>query len=258
MALAGEPHVLVVAGSDSSGGAGIVRDIETIAAFGLRSCVAVTAVTVQTHDMVRDVAMLPASLITKQIYAALEANPVMSIKTGMLGTAEAVLAVTGVLRQAPGIPVIVDPVLVSSSGRALLDADAVTLLLEALLPLATLVTPNIPELAYLTDRDPARGREEVLRQARLLLERGANAVLVKGGHAEGDMATDLLLGKDLSVQSFAARRLPGTIRGTGCMLASAIAARLAQGGKLEEAVSDAKDYVFRQMTKRLLTTPDVY
>jgi hydroxymethylpyrimidine kinase/phosphomethylpyrimidine kinase len=252
MALTGEPHVLVIAGSDSSGGAGIARDIETVAAFGIRSCVAVTAVTAQTHDGVCSVDFMPAELIAEQMWTALTANRVAAIKIGMLGTAETVAAVTSVLRSLHDIPVVLDPILASSSGRSLLEIDAIGPVKTDLMSLCTLVTPNLIELALLCDAETATTEDALAKQSQHLVLDGARAVLVKGGHAEGRHSTDILFRPDQPPIRFDAPRLMGGMRGTGCMLASAIAAGLAQDTSLEECVGRAKQYVF----KKYSTGPD--
>lgn len=241
------PHVLIVAGSDSSGGAGLSRDIETVAAFGLRSCVAVTAVTVQTHRAVRHIELVAPDIVTAQISAAIEANPVRAIKMGMLGAAETIEAVASAIVRHPGIPVVLDPVLVSTSGRALLPGEAIRLLQSRLMPLCRLVTPNLPEISVLTESPPAEDEAEILRQGAALLEAGPAAVLVKGGHASGNVSTDLLLEKGESVRRFSTARQSSDIRGTGCMLASAITAGLALGFPLPRSVSNAKQYVFDRL-----------
>ncbi|WEZ82388.1 hydroxymethylpyrimidine/phosphomethylpyrimidine kinase [Rhizobium sp. 32-5/1] len=170
MALVEPPCVLVVAGSDSSGGAGMARDIETIATLGGKTCLAVTAITVQTHHSVRQVLTLDADLVAAQIRAALEANSVSAVKIGMLGTQAIVAAVASVLRNHPQLPVILDPVLVSSSGGLLLPGDALDCLKQDLLPLCHLITPNLPELAVFSGAlRPAEDDEEAIVQAGLFL-----------------------------------------------------------------------------------------
>ncbi|MGO4832878.1 bifunctional hydroxymethylpyrimidine kinase/phosphomethylpyrimidine kinase [Rhizobiaceae sp. 2RAB30] len=238
------PHVLVVAGSDSSGGAGIARDIETIAAFGLRACLAVTAVTVQTHEAVETVELMAPDLVAAQMRAALAANPVAAIKIGMLGTEAAVRVVAEVFEDHQGLPIILDPVLASTSGRALLSKGAVAVLRQKLMPLCRLVTPNLPELALLTGSSQAVNDSEIQHQSRLLLDAGASALLVKGGHASGETSTDLLFRRGEPLFRFDAPRLKASMRGTGCMLSSAIAAQLATGQTIGEAVECAKRHVF--------------
>ncbi|MDI7862083.1 hydroxymethylpyrimidine/phosphomethylpyrimidine kinase [Rhizobiaceae bacterium n13] len=244
MALNGERHVLVVAGSDSSGGAGIARDIETIAAHGLRSCVAVAAVTVQTHDEVRRIASLPPEIVADQMRAAIASNDVAAIKIGMLAGGETIAAVACVLADHPTVPVVLDPVLAASSGASLLEAGGLDQLRELLFPRCMLLTPNLPELARLAGATgQAEGEEAAIRQAGRMLATGAAAVLVKGGHAAGHAAIDILVTRDAQPCRFAAPRLPVTMRGTGCMLSSAIAAGLAGGLDVAAAIGAAKGYL---------------
>ncbi len=237
MAMNLAPHVLIIGGSDSSGGAGIIRDVETVAAFGLKSCVAITAVTAQTHDRAISVETVDATLVATQVRTAFQANTVAAIKIGMLANAEIVSQVANVLAEHPDIPVVVDPVLASSSCKQLLDDEGTTILLEKLLPLSALITPNLPELAALT------GFPTIDRAANRLLEMGARAVLVKGGHASGHNSTDTLFTPHNPPITFSAKRQPHEMRGTGCTLASAIAAGLAGDQSLESAIERAKAYL---------------
>ena len=241
----GVPHVLVVAGTDSSGGAGIARDVETLSVFGVRACLAVTAVTVQTDQGVGAIENMPAQLVESQMRAALAGGHVRAIKLGMLASPETALAVCRVLGAFPHLPVIADPVLMSSSGRRLVTGDAVSVY-ELLYPLTTLLTPNILELAALTGCDDAVNESQATGQARQLISRGARAVLVKGGHARGREAVDLLVERS-GVSRYAAPRRDAAMRGTGCMLASATAAGLAAGRDLAASVSQAKAFVLRQL-----------
>ncbi|MDG4897683.1 hydroxymethylpyrimidine/phosphomethylpyrimidine kinase [Mesorhizobium sp. WSM4976] len=238
------PHVLIVAGSDSSGGAGIARDIETVSAFGLRSCLAVTAVTVQTHAAVERINQMPPELIAAQMRAAFAANPVATVKIGMLGTAAAIEAVSSVLAANRYVPVVLDPVLAASSGRVLLEDDALDALRRDLMPVCRLVTPNLLELAMLTGSDSASDEESACLQGEELSRTAATGVLVKGGHAQGAYAVDMLLQPNRPAIRFEAPRLDRGMRGTGCMLSSAIAALLALGASPEDSVRSAKQYVF--------------
>lgn len=249
MALRSEPHVLVVGGSDSSGGAGIARDIETIASLGLRTCLAVTAVTVQTHESVRDIRHLQPRLVADQMRAALQANEVAAIKIGMLATAEIVVAVAGVLREYPHVPAILDPVLASTSGRALLEAGAIRVMTRDLMPLCRLVTPNLIELALLAGVEPAADESDAVRQGRKLQAAGPQALLIKGGHSSGPRSTDILLRSDHEPVRFHMPRLAGSMRGTGCMLASAIATHLARASPLEDSIRKSKLYVYQRLQK---------
>lgn len=287
-------HVLIVAGSDSSGGAGIARDIETIVALGLPACLAVTAITVQTHAKVSQVQPVEAALIEAQMRAALAANRVAAIKIGMLGALAAVEAVARVLADHRHVPVVLDPVLAASSGRALLYMGAVVALVETLMPACTLITPNLPELALLTGQTVAQNEDMSGAQGMLLLERIASprvpslptpaksedpevspappppcgkrlevgvpalnpsgpAILVKGGHASGDEAIDLLLRPGAPTLHISAPRLDLRMRGTGCMLSSAIAGNLAKGAALPEAVTHAKQMVFERLASTART-----
>ncbi|MDX8451268.1 hydroxymethylpyrimidine/phosphomethylpyrimidine kinase [Mesorhizobium sp. VK9D] len=246
MALKQDPHVLVVGGSDSSGGAGIARDIETISAIGLRTCLAITAVTVQTHDAVRDIRPMQPGLVADQMRAALQANEVAAIKIGMLATGQIIAAVATVLRENPRIPAVLDPVLASSSGGPLLQARAIGVMKRDLMPLCRLVTPNLIELAILTGSELAGDDDDALRQGRRLLAAGPRALLIKGGHAAGPRSTDILLSLEQEPIRLDMPRLAGSMRGTGCMLASAIAARLAGAKPLEDSVREGKRLVFEK------------
>ncbi|RWA67352.1 MAG: hydroxymethylpyrimidine/phosphomethylpyrimidine kinase [Mesorhizobium sp.] len=247
MALNRDRHVLVVGGSDSSGGAGIARDIETISSIGPRSCLAVTAVTVQTHGAVKDILHLQPGLVADQMRAALQANEVAAIKIGMLATAPTIAAIAAVLSENPQIPAILDPVLASSSGRPLVEPNAVDIMKCDLMPLCRLVTPNLNELAALTGSQLAVNDEDMLRQGRRLLAAGPLALLLKGGHAAGASSTDILLSPGREPIRFEMPRLAASMRGTGCMLASAIAAHLAEAKSLEDSVREAKQRVFAKL-----------
>ena len=235
--------VLVIAGSDSSGGAGLARDLHTLARFGIEAMCAVTAVTVQSDSRVSAVHPLPPQLVRAQIEAALATGRVGAIKIGMLGTGAVALAVAACLPPRERVPMVLDPVLASSSGAALLDAGGREALRDNLVPRATLVTPNIPEAALLLGTEPATTEEELLRQARAWLALGPAAVLIKGGHGSGGEAVDLLLSAGHSPRRLVASRSAKTQRGTGCALASGIAAGLAAGLELGDACERAKHHV---------------
>ncbi|MFC3321387.1 hydroxymethylpyrimidine/phosphomethylpyrimidine kinase [Mesorhizobium cantuariense] len=249
MALRRDPHVLVVGGSDSSGGAGIARDIETISALGVRACLAVSAVTIQTHQAVTAIHHLQPSLVADQMRAALRANKVSAIKIGMLPTRRVIMAVAAVLSENLRIPAILDPVLASSSGRPLVEANAIDVMKRDLIPLCRLVTPNLIELAVLTGSELAVDDEDTLRQGRRLLAAGPRALLLKGGHAVGPRSTDILLLPDQDPIRFDTPRLATSMRGTGCMLASAIAAYLANARSLDDSVCEGKRFVFDKLRK---------
>lgn len=235
--------VLVIGGSDSSGGAGLARDVRTLAHFGTRALCAVTAVTAQSDAQVTAIHLVPADIVRAQIEAAFATCRVDAVKIGMLGTRATVLAVAAALAGHAGLPLVLDPVLAASSGRELLDAAGAAALREVLLPRATLVTPNIPEAAALLGTVQALTPEQLLRQAQELLALGPQAVLLKGGHASGEEASDLLLARAAAPRRFTAPRSASTRRGTGCALATAIAAALAAGLTLEAACARAKQHV---------------
>ncbi|MBZ9798774.1 hydroxymethylpyrimidine/phosphomethylpyrimidine kinase [Mesorhizobium sp. ES1-4] len=249
VAMAMTPHVLIVAGSDSSGGAGIARDVETVAAFGLRSCLAVTAATVQTHTAVEHIEHMPPEIIAAQMRAAFAANAVAAVKIGMLGTAAAIDAVGSVLASNRQVPVVLDPVLASTSGRMLLEDGAIDALRGDLMPICRLVIPNLIELARLTGSAPAPDEEIAQLQGEELSRTVRSAVLVKGGHAEGPQAIDLLVQPERPVVRLEGPRLQRGMRGTGCMLSSAITASLAQGASLEASVRNAKQFVFDALAR---------
>ena len=231
-------RVLAIGGSDSGGGAGIQADVKTITALDAYAATAITAITVQDTRAVHAVHKLPPVLIGEQIACALADPGIDAVKTGMLVDTATILAVAAALRPA-GIPLVVDPVMVSSSGTRLLAEDALATLRKTLFPLATLVTPNIPEAELLSGL-PIHDRPAMERAAHAI---GARAVLVKGGHLPGETVVDMLVG-EAGTTVFEHPRIPGPPRhGTGCALASAIAACLAQGMALADAVRRARAYV---------------
>ncbi len=250
--MSGRPAVLVIAGSDSSGGAGIARDLKVLADLGVEALCAISAVTAQTHGHVVSVHHVPPQIIRTQIRVALESSAVGAIKIGMLGTGATVSAVADSLPRSGAVPIVLDPVLLSSSGGVLLDEAGREEMRARLFPLATVLTPNIPEAASLSGTAPAASREALLVQARLLLSMGARAVLLKGGHADGAEAVDLLLTAQGAPQWLSSPRLDAACRGTGCALASAIAAGLASGRSLEDACRNGKQYVHSMLAARAL------
>ena len=246
--MSGPSAVLVIAGSDSSGGAGMGRDLRVLAQLGVAAVCAVSAVTAQTHGRVVSVHHIAPELVRAQIRAALQSARVGAIKIGMLGTAATVSAVADELSQAGSIPIVLDPVLLSSSGGVLLDEAGRAEMRARLFPLATVLTPNIPEAAALCSASSALSHEERVAQARTLLAMGPRAVLLKGGHAAEPEAADLLLMQDAPPHWLSSPRIDAESRGTGCALASAIAAGLAAGSSVEEACRDARSYVLGMLS----------
>ncbi len=238
------PIALTVAGSDPSGGAGLQADLKTFAAFDVYGAAVVTCATAQDTTGVRGVARLEPDFVRAQIDAVLDDLDVGAAKTGMLGTAGIVSAVAEAFAaRATRVPLVVDPVMVATSGDPLLDPDAVAALRERLLPLAVLVTPNLPEAAVLAGH-PVEDAAGMRRAARAIRDLGAGAVLVKGGHASGD-AVDLLLDEGGFHELRSERLDVGPLHGGGCSLSAAIAAGLAAGRPLADAVADAKEWVTR-------------
>ena len=243
----GGPAVLVIAGSDSSGGAGLVRDLRVLADLEAQALCAITAVTAQTHGEVVGVHHVPPDIMRAQIRTALDSTSLGAIKIGMLGTAATVRAVADALPRNGSIPIVLDPVLLSSSGGVLLDEAGRAEMLARLVPLAAVLTPNIPEAASLCHAPQAASREALVAQARTLLSAGARAVLLKGGHGGGPQAVDLLLSSDGPPTWLTSPRIERQCRGTGCALASAIAAGLAGGASVEAACRAAKQYVLSML-----------
>lgn len=235
-------RVLVIAGSDSSGGAGITRDVSTLTELGTGALCAITAITAQTDTQVSMVHPLTAAIVEAQIRAALGAGHIGAIKIGMLANAANIGVVCDKLAHSQ-TPLVVDPVLAASSGGLLLDSAGREALRSRLMPLATLITPNIPEAAALLGVPLARSHSELVAQGQALLALGARAVLLKGGHGAGSDCVDLLLTNTTPLQELRAARSVNTRRGSGCALAAAIAAGLAAGFGLREACARAKDYI---------------
>uniref|UniRef100_UPI002ED709C3 Phosphomethylpyrimidine Kinase n=1 Tax=synthetic construct TaxID=32630 RepID=UPI002ED709C3 len=243
---------LTIAGSDSGGGAGVQADLKTFSRFGVYGMSALTLVTAQNTLGVQRVHLLPPELVYAQIQAVAEDLPIHAAKTGALGNAAIVEAVAEAVRRFGIRPLVVDPVMVAKSGDPLLAPEAVAALKERLFPLATLITPNRLEAEALLGR-PIRTLEEAEEAAKALLALGPKAVLLKGGHLEGEEAVDLLATGE-GIRRFSAPRVQTrNTHGTGCTLSAAIAALLALGRPLEEAVAEAKAY----LTRALETAPSL-
>lgn len=242
------PCVLVIAASDSSGGAGLTRDVRVLSDLGVDALCAVTAVTAQSNKAVTAVHHVPPEVIRAQIRAAFDTRQIEAVKIGMLGTRATVETVAdALLHQPQPFSLVIDPVLVSSSGGVLLDEGGRAALTGALFPTATLVTPNVPEAAALLEEPVAADEADLLEQGQRLLDLGSQAILLKGGHGTGLEAVDLLISRE-GIDRLAAPRVCGSSRGTGCALASAIAAGLAGGKTLQNACMAAKQYVLGMLT----------
>ncbi len=241
---ANQGRVLIVAGSDSGGGAGIQADVKAVTALGGYAATAITALTVQDTLGVHEVLPIEPRFIARQMEVVLSDIGADVIKTGMLHSAEVVAMVAAVYeRRGRGVPLIVDPVMVAKGGAPLLGSDAAVMVKHRLIPLAALVTPNLPEASVLTGEEVCD--EGGMRWAAdRLLEMGAGAVLIKGGHLAGETIVDLLRTADGEELRLEGTRVASTsTHGTGCTLASAIAAGLADGLRLTDAVTRARDYV---------------
>src|SRR5215813_10398852 len=236
-------RVLIVAGSVSGGGAGIQADIKAVTAMGAFAATAITALTAQNTQGVHGVVSVDPSFIAQQIEVVLSDIGADALKTGMLHSAEVIETVAAVLRKhALGAPLVVDPVMVAKGGHRLLLGEAEAALRETLVPMAAVLTPNLPEAEVLAGF-PVRVEADMRRAAQQLARLGARAILMKGGHLEGDVVVDLLF-HDGRFHRFEDRRVPSrSTHGTGCTLASAIAAGLAQNMSLVDAVARARRYV---------------
>ncbi|MEC9486320.1 MAG: bifunctional hydroxymethylpyrimidine kinase/phosphomethylpyrimidine kinase [Prosthecochloris sp.] len=235
---------LTIAGSDSSGGAGIQADLKTFAAFGCYGLSALTALTAQNTCGVQGSIPVPPEFVGRQLDALLDDIDIHAIKIGMLQSSQTITVISERLSRLQGVPIVLDTVLSSSGGTPLLNEQAIPILKNKLFPISTLITPNIPEATILCGRtQPLHTKEDIMQAARQLLELGPGAVLIKGGHMEGQTCEDLLVtnGKE---EWFPADRIvtPNT-HGTGCTLSSAITAGLARGNALSAAVREAGAYL---------------
>jgi hydroxymethylpyrimidine/phosphomethylpyrimidine kinase len=235
---------LTVAGSDSGGGAGIQADLKTFHQFGVFGTSVITAVTAQNTRGVSHWEPVSRELVSRQLDALILDLPPDGIKSGMLGSKAVVETVAAALQRVPTKPYVFDPVLVATSGDQLADDGTPAAMTELLVPLATLVTPNLDEAERLTGSE-VRSADQMERAGRALLRRGAAAALIKGGHLEGDAVIDVLVRPE-GVRRFLHARIPSTsTHGTGCTLSAAITAGLALGRPLERSVEDGIDFVQR-------------
>jgi hydroxymethylpyrimidine/phosphomethylpyrimidine kinase len=237
------PVALTIAGSDSSGGAGIQADLKSFAALGVYGASVITALTAQNTKGVTGIHQIPSDFVTAQIDAVFSDLDIGAVKTGMVADLQVIGAIAAGLAKWRPRHVVVDPVMVATSGDRLLRADAVEALRMKLIPLASLITPNLPEAAALLDASVATSESAVADQGKQLLALGPRAVLIKGGHGQGNESIDYLITADGTITLPAPRVATENTHGTGCSLSSAIAAGLAKGEDLERAVRNAKAWI---------------
>ncbi|GAA4420855.1 bifunctional hydroxymethylpyrimidine kinase/phosphomethylpyrimidine kinase [Acidovorax lacteus] len=236
-------RVLSIAGSDSGGGAGIQADLKTCAALGCYGATAITAITAQNTEGVRSIHAVPAGMLRDQIAAVVEDIGVDAVKIGMLHAPEIVRVVADALQEYRLQRVVLDPVMVATSGDRLIAEETVSVLVQELFPLATVVTPNLDEASLLVGRS-LQSPEQLDGAAQELLALGAASVLLKGGHLPGDEVQDLLVERSGASQRWSSIRIPSrNVHGTGCTLSSAIACYLALGEPLAQAVALARQYI---------------
>lgn len=240
------PAVLIIAGSDSGGGAGLQADLRTVTAYGVHGTCVVTAITAQNSREIRAIEPVSPKVVAAQLEAVFSDFRIRSVKIGMLATAAIVRTVAAALARRPSVKVVLDPVLVATTGARLARGDLASSLRRHLLSRADLLTPNVPEAESLLGRR-LRGADDLPSAAEDLMALGARAVLLKGGHLPGRRVSDLLVTPDGRQRWFHHTRIPAEGHGTGCTLSSAIAARLALGDAMEIAVAEAIDYVNRAL-----------
>jgi hydroxymethylpyrimidine/phosphomethylpyrimidine kinase len=237
------PIALTIAGSDSSGGAGIQADLKTFAAFGVYGASVITALTAQNTQGVSGIHHVPADFVTAQIDAVFGDLKVKAVKIGMVAQRSVISAIVAGLERWSPRHVVLDPVMVATSGDRLLAPDAIEALRTTLIPRAEIVTPNLPEAAALLEEPIALSETDIENQGRRLLAMGCGAVLIKGGHGQGAQSIDYLISRHGIIALPAPRIATRNTHGTGCSLSSAIAAGLANSKNLEAAVRSAKVWV---------------
>ncbi|MCC7346979.1 MAG: bifunctional hydroxymethylpyrimidine kinase/phosphomethylpyrimidine kinase [Variibacter sp.] len=237
------PIAVTIAGSDSGGGAGIQADLKTFSALGVYGASVLAALTAQNTRGVSAIHDVPPDFVAAQMDAVFSDLKVSAVKIGMLSRPATIEAVATGLDRHHARNIVLDPVMVATSGDRLLAADAIELLRRVLIPKAVVITPNLPEAAALLDAPVARSEGEMRAQAQRLLALGARAVLMKGGHGDGVESVDLLIEPQAETRLAAMRVKTRNTHGTGCTLSSAIAAGLAKGHDLGRAVTEAKDYI---------------
>ncbi|MFC2991669.1 bifunctional hydroxymethylpyrimidine kinase/phosphomethylpyrimidine kinase [Halomonas tibetensis] len=242
------PNVLTIAGSDPSGGAGIQADLKTFSALGAYGTSVITALTAQNTRGVNGVHPVPADFIAAQLDTLLDDVRIDAVKIGMVASLEVAEVIREALTRRRPRWVVLDPVMVAKSGDILVDDAGIRAVREVLVPLADLITPNLPEAAVLLDLPAPTTRGEMLAMAPALRALGAGGALLKGGHLSGEECPDLLISADAAVWVEGARVDTTNLHGTGCTLSSAITAHLAQGDSLPEAVASAKQWLGAALT----------
>jgi hydroxymethylpyrimidine/phosphomethylpyrimidine kinase len=237
------PVALTIAGSDSSGGAGIQADLKTFAAFGVYGASVITALTAQNTQGVTGIHQVPAEFVTAQIDAVFADLDIGTVKIGMVAQLANIDAIAAGLKRWSPKHIVLDPVMVATSGDRLLAAEAVDALRTKLIPLASLITPNLPEAAALLDEAVASSEAAIASQGQRLLAMGCRAVLIKGGHGQGAESIDYLVSGNGTIALPAPRIATKNTHGTGCSLSSAVAAGLAKGEDMETAVRHAKAWI---------------
>lgn len=240
MSVSNFPNVLSIAGSDPSGGAGVQADLKTFSALGCYGMAAITALTAQNTQGVSGIHDVPANFVKDQLIAIFEDVEVAAVKIGMLAQVEIINAVADILEKYKPSNIVLDPVMVATSGDPLISSEAIDVMIERLIPLSGVITPNIPEAQKLSRKAVL----DMTASAKGLLALGSSAVYLKGGHLKGDVATDILASHLIGVREYSSPRIyTNNTHGTGCTLSSAMAAYLAKGEDLESACEKAKIYL---------------
>ena len=242
------PAVLVFAATDPSGGAGLQADVLTLASMGCHPLSVVTAITVQDTTGVEDVMPLDAEWVADQARCILEDVPVAVFKLGVLGSVESIAAIAEIVSDYPEIPLVLDPILASGRGDELASEDMLSALRDLIIPQATIVTPNILDILRIAyDENVEEDNPDLAEAARRILETGCEYVLITGTHSNSTQVINTLYGREGVVRSDGWERLAGSYHGSGCTLSSAIAAGLAQGLDIAEAVAEAQEYTWQTL-----------
>lgn len=249
------PCACTIAGSDSGGGAGIQADLKTFSAFGVWGCSVITAITAQNPACVKGIQNTEPECVRLQIEAVLEDFPVSAFKTGMLPTPGIIRAVSESIPKE--IPLVVDPVMISTSGKILADNAAFSALKSLIIPKCCVITPNIPEACALSGLDKISSEEDMIKAGEIILKSGAENILIKGGHMSGVFADDLLI-SSAGTERFSGPRYPYEIHGSGCSLSSAVAAGLSRGISVSGSCRDAKKFIDRAINNAFISKTGIF